>query len=420
MSEPAQRAICSPSRSGSSLSQPSDTITTTAPLARPRRPKRSLNSPIASPIRVPPDQSSTWPTAVARARARGRSCRSDRVSWVSCVENTNVSARKRPDGAVEQVEVGPGVGLHRARYVSDQDDPTPTFGHPSTAECGREATRAVGPTHRGAPIDRVAGSMTAPAPAGSLRRDHFESGDDPAQLDQLLERAVGEIPSPQQLLCAGGGPGGGVASAGRRRSRVGHYRRRPVRVAVRRPFRVLLDSLHDQRWLRPRSNESISGWFGSPRASATSLTPRNTSANTRSYGGDLGGRGGERDPSQPVQLLGRHRSDELRARLRTARPGPGRQRRRRCGGGWRAAPRSPPDQASVPTSQDKRTVGDQFGVLAILQDRADRDRRRLLAEHVEAEQAERLHPADRLGDPRCFLHLQRADAGHGVGDVLGQ
>ena len=29
-------------------------------------------------------------------------------------------------------------------------------------------------------------------------------------------------------------------------------------------------------------------------------------------------------------------------------------------------------------------------------------------------------PADRLGDAGCLLHLERADAGHGVGDVLGQ
>ena len=53
--------------------------------------------------------------------------------------------------------------------------------------------------------------MAASATAGSLRRDHLESGDDPAQLGEFLERAVGEVPPSQELLGAGGRAGRGLA-----------------------------------------------------------------------------------------------------------------------------------------------------------------------------------------------------------------
>ena len=84
------RAISRPTSAGSPRSQPSETITTTAPRAIPRRPWRSLNAFSASPIRVPLDQSG----AVAAARWIARSGwrpRSARVRRVSRVANANAS-----------------------------------------------------------------------------------------------------------------------------------------------------------------------------------------------------------------------------------------------------------------------------------------------------------------------------------------
>ena len=51
------RSIDVPTRAGSSISQPSETMTTTAPRAMPRRPYESRKSASARPMRVPPDQS---------------------------------------------------------------------------------------------------------------------------------------------------------------------------------------------------------------------------------------------------------------------------------------------------------------------------------------------------------------------------
>ena len=59
-----------------------------------RRPCSRLSSAIASPIRVPPDQSLTAAAARASARSESRP-RSSRVTRVSRVPNTNASTRAR-------------------------------------------------------------------------------------------------------------------------------------------------------------------------------------------------------------------------------------------------------------------------------------------------------------------------------------
>ena len=63
----ANLAICSSRRSGSPVSHPSDIISAIAPPRASRRLQSRLNRSIASPIRVPPDQSST--DALTRANA---------------------------------------------------------------------------------------------------------------------------------------------------------------------------------------------------------------------------------------------------------------------------------------------------------------------------------------------------------------
>lgn len=81
------RAICSPSRTGSARSQPSETITTTAPRAIPRRPSVSRNSLTDAPIRVPPEASGDADMARLTPDSRGPRA-SDRVTGCSRVANT--------------------------------------------------------------------------------------------------------------------------------------------------------------------------------------------------------------------------------------------------------------------------------------------------------------------------------------------
>src|SRR3989442_6882747 len=64
------RAASAASRAGSPRSQPSVTSRITAPRPSTRRDQRTLNSPSASPMRVPPDQSATARDTRARALPR--------------------------------------------------------------------------------------------------------------------------------------------------------------------------------------------------------------------------------------------------------------------------------------------------------------------------------------------------------------
>ena len=139
----ASRSISRPNRAGSPPSQPSDTMTTTAPRASPRRAHPSLNALMASPRRVPPDQSGVAAIAAARATA----------GWVGAqlageaVQPRGEDERlgpQRPDRPVQQVQVGPAVGLHRPRHVGDQDH-APLAGTATAAhQPERVATRAGG------------------------------------------------------------------------------------------------------------------------------------------------------------------------------------------------------------------------------------------------------------------------------------
>ena len=141
----ARRSISRPTSAGSPRSQPSERITTTAPRAIPRRPWRSLNARSASPMRVPRDQSGA--AAAARWIARsGERVASARVTRVSRVANTNASAFV-PRGAGQELQVGPRVGLHRARDVAQQHEPArhdaaAAVGEPDRVAAGAQASRA--------------------------------------------------------------------------------------------------------------------------------------------------------------------------------------------------------------------------------------------------------------------------------------
>src|SRR5437588_6373360 len=92
---PASRAISDATSAGSPRSQPSESTTTTAPRVSARRPHSSLYALSDSPIRVPPDQSSTRLEAAASAVSALRVASSD-VRRVSRVPNAKVST-PRPE-----------------------------------------------------------------------------------------------------------------------------------------------------------------------------------------------------------------------------------------------------------------------------------------------------------------------------------
>ena len=125
------------------------------PRARPRRAQPSLNAFTASPRRVPPDQSGAAAMAAASAGA-GCAERNWRVRRCRRVANTNASAPQRPDRAVQQVQVRPPVGLHRAGHVGEQDD---------APRCGSVAAGAPA-----GPGRRRCGGPPAAMPAGRSRR----------------------------------------------------------------------------------------------------------------------------------------------------------------------------------------------------------------------------------------------------------
>ncbi len=122
----------------------------------PRRPWRSLNALSASPMRVPLDQSGAAAAArwIARSGLRERSAR---VSRVSRVANTNASAfGPAAGGAGQELQVGPRVGLHRARDVAQQHE-APRDDAPAPArEPDRVAAGAQAAAQRAAQVDPLA------------------------------------------------------------------------------------------------------------------------------------------------------------------------------------------------------------------------------------------------------------------------
>ena len=181
----------------------------------------------------------------------------------------------------------------------------------------------------------------------------------------------------------------------------------------------------------------------SPRVSAGSGAAAEDGREDPVEGGELGAVGDEGEPGGPVEPAG------VRRRQQAQRPGEprrpvrggrharavqpvgqrGRQRRRhdrsagvgptpRCrrGGGCpvrahlrRRAGADQPGQPGLP---------DQLLVVAVLEHRAERRLRGGRVQPGHAEQGQRGHPVDRLGDPRRLLQLQGADPGHrrGRGD----
>ena len=115
-----KRAISAASRAGSPRSQPSLMMQTIAPWPSTRRAQVVLKVCSASPMRVPPDQSTTGRPTSASAWSTLRA-RNWRVMRVSRVPNTNTStcAYLAPEG-VQEMEQDAGVGGHRAADVAEQ------------------------------------------------------------------------------------------------------------------------------------------------------------------------------------------------------------------------------------------------------------------------------------------------------------
>ena len=156
-------------------------------------------------MRVPLDQSGAAATARWMA-ASGLRPPSARVSRVSRVAKTNASAgRAAGDRRSEQVEVRPGVRLHRPRDVAEQDEPPRAGPSGAAGERHRVAAGAQAAAQRASQVEVLSAPGAAPPPraaprGGELQRRHHAT--DPLELLGLegLEALL-----PQALRLARGG-----------------------------------------------------------------------------------------------------------------------------------------------------------------------------------------------------------------------
>ena len=402
----ARRSISRPTSSGSPRSQPSERITTTAPRAMPRRPWRSLNAFSASPMRVPLDQSGAAAAARRIARSGLREA-SARVRRVSRVAKTNASAwarcRRRRSG----------TGGRRARRA------------PSSPRC-RTASRAGGGSTRGAgrEPDRVAaGAQAARAacaagrPAGraaalvaagaAQRRREREPRHQPVQLRELVgververlpraaprrwpaQRHVDAPPSssprpapadaraarapalPPRRVPAGGAVGPWARSRLGRASSAGATRRRPSRTRASNAGKCEWSDTNTARAVQYSRRRLTGRMRVSARAKAASRSGvTGTPASCR---------------RRPNAAASAGRSSSIVSTLKTA----GSIRSARAG---RGRPRgSPPGPRR--TSAPCRACGRRAGV-----------------ESLDAQQAQRGEPVDRLGDAGRLLDVGVAHA----------
>ena len=148
-------------------------------------------------MRVPPDQSSTEPTTwvergidVALAQLAGD-------AGQARAEDEDLGVLQTLPQGVDEAQQQPGVAVHRAGDVAD-DDERPGANLPLlAAQLERHAAVAQRAAQRGAGIDELAvfGADAAPRLAGA--EPPGEPLDDAARLGDLLRRALGEV-----LACA--------------------------------------------------------------------------------------------------------------------------------------------------------------------------------------------------------------------------
>ena len=162
------------------------------------------------------------------------------------------------------------------------------------------------------------------------------------------------------------------------------------------------------------------GCSDAPRESATSTKPRNTSSKTASNVAQLGAIAGHCDPGEPVQLVGGARRGDVECRSQP--PGPL--------GTHRDAGKM---QTVGEAGDEVGDVGDQ-PVATQSYERAaasSASSRYLSTEPIVSSAAsasrtsnprtsQRGNPPDRLGDPGCLLHVERAKTGDGGGDLIGE
>ena len=211
--ERRRRAISVASSAGSPRSQPSERTTITDPRPR-RRPCTRLSVEIASPMRVPPDQSTTAADARSSARSGSRHAELVRDARQPRAEHERLDAAVRRDRRVQVLQQHPRVRRHRARHVADEHELAAAPAR-ARASGGRAARRRGAATARTVACrsGRTPRRRVAPrAPRLAHRHVLGEAHDDPPRLRPLEVGVLGEVLVVQQLDLAVRGRAGSPAS----------------------------------------------------------------------------------------------------------------------------------------------------------------------------------------------------------------
>ena len=409
-------------------------------------------------MRVPPDQSGAAATPGA-APGRGWPCQRAGQPGQAGGEHEGVGpgapAPRRAAGAGRRGRTGaiePDTSASRTRWrgrsVRRRNDRR--TGSPPVARARRSVARRSSRRPRGWRTVRRLGRRGVAHGSAAMR---------PASVGQLVGREVGEVGVAQAFLGAGRGQQVGALDAGppalvaggRRggsgAARPGARPSAPVAVALPAPAGGAG---------RARGRAADGVW---PRQSATSARPRNTWPNTGVVGVDLVVPAQQRDPARPVPLVEGRRAGPGPRPGRTGRCARGSPARPPRGAGARRPPPRRPGRRSRPVGHAARRRSAQV----VPRSRSgrmrnpclDRGRNRLGSdrppaahparaararsrssrylstrpergvggigvEAVEAQQVQRRHPVDRLGQTRRLLHVERAQALHRRRHLLGQ
>ena len=378
----------------------------------PRRPWRSLNAFSASPIRVPLDQSGAAAAARWIARSGWREA-SARVRRVSRVAKTNASAfGAAAGGAGQELQVGARVGLHRARDVAQQHEPP----RDDAAAPAREADRvAAGAQARRAAS--AAGRSARPWRPCSWRRVRrsgvasLEARHQPVELRELVRVERVEALAGQPLLVAGHRQRDLDLGARRRP-------RRPPRRRRRAPARPRPDRSGAALVLGRRRGRR-GGAARSARASRSSSSARRGAAEDRR------GRPRRRPATWAWSETNTARAVQYRRRRVSGRTSASARAKSAERSGVTGTPASCRRRLSAPASGGRSSwivstpkCGHRFAhelveagradhllVLVVLEHRPERAVHGGGVERLDAEQAQRRQPVDRLGDARRLLHV---------------
>ena len=228
-------------------------------------------------MRVPPDQSGVAAGGPLQRQVGVGHRRCSGEAGQAGGEHERLGAR-RPHRAVQQVQVGAGVGLHRAGHVGEEHEPPGAVAaagdgpaRPGRRPCGgtgagcaRRSSRSPRAVARSAPVRLDAGRRPA------------QRGDQRPQRRQLLRRSsaaksLRAAAAPRRWPRPGSRPLAVAVAAGRRAAAV---RARPAPLTVR-------PGAARRRVGAPAGcGGGRAGAFGSPRSSATSTMPPKTWANT--------------------------------------------------------------------------------------------------------------------------------------------